>query len=139
VGAVYDGSGAPAGPRFPAITAREEPMGFVDAIKTCFSKYASFSGRATRSEYWWWVLFVVLGGVVTGIVNDGLNAVFGLAILVPSIAAAARRLHDIGKSGWWQLVGFIPLLGLILMIYWTVQPSQGDNEYGSAGPLTAGI
>ena len=63
-------------------------MGFVDAIKTCFSKYASFSGRATRSEYWWWVLFVVLGGVVTGIVNDGLNAVFGLAILVPSIAAA---------------------------------------------------
>ena len=72
-------------------------MGFVDAIKTCFSKYASFSGRATRSEYWWWVLFVVLGGVVTGIENDGLNAVFGLAILVPSIAAGAPRHHNIGN------------------------------------------
>lgn len=107
-------------------------MGFFEAIQVCFSRYATFSGRASRPEYWWWVLFVVLGSVGTAIVNDKLSLLFSLGTLLPFLAVAARRLHDIGKSGWWQLVGFIPLLGWIVMIYWTVQPGEADNAYGPA-------
>lgn len=102
----------------------------VEAVTSCFSRYATFSGRASRSEYWWWTLFVVLVTVGGAMVNDTLSGLLSLATLLPFLAVAARRLHDIGRSGWWQLVGFIPLLGWIVMIYWTVQPSQEANEYG---------
>jgi uncharacterized membrane protein YhaH (DUF805 family) len=105
-------------------------MDIVEAVKTCFSKYATFSGRASRPEYWWWTLFVILGSVATAMVSDLLSGLFSLAVLVPFLAVAARRLHDIGRSGWWQLVGFIPLLGWIVMIYWTVQPGEGENRFG---------
>jgi uncharacterized membrane protein YhaH (DUF805 family) len=105
-------------------------MDITEAIKTCFSKYATFKGRASRSEYWWWTLFVVLATVGASLVSDRLSGLVSLGTLLPFLAVAARRLHDIGKSGWWQLVGFIPLLGWIVMIYWTVQPSTEANEYG---------
>ncbi len=111
-------------------------MDFVSAIKSCFSQYAGFSGRASRSEYWWWTLFVILATIGTAIVSDVLSALFSLGTLLPFLAVAARRLHDIGKSGWWQLVGFIPLLGWIVMIYWCVQPSEGPNAHGN-GPATS--
>ena len=68
-------------------------------------------------------------------VSDTVSGLFALGTLLPFLAVASRRLHDIGRSGWWQLVGFIPLLGWIVMIYWTVQPSEGPNAYGS-GPET---
>ena len=111
-------------------------MDFFESIKSCFSRYATFSGRAARSEYWWWVLFVVLGSVATAMVGNTVSALFSLGTLLPFLAVAARRLHDIGKSGWWQLVGFIPLLGWIVMIYWTVQPSEGPNAHGN-GPASS--
>lgn len=111
-------------------------MDFVESVKSCFSRYAGFSGRASRSEYWWWTLFVVLATLATAFVSDVLSGLVSLATLVPFLAVAARRLHDIGKSGWWQLVGFIPLLGWIVMIYWAVQPSEGPNAYGN-GPATS--
>ncbi|MBT9551742.1 MAG: DUF805 domain-containing protein [Hydrogenophaga sp.] len=111
-------------------------MNFVDAVKTCFSKYVGFEGRATRSEYWWWVLFVFAVAIVMGVLRLGtIGNLFSLATLLPSIAVGARRLHDIGKSGWWQLIALIPLIGWLVLIYWAVQPSEGDNAFGPAPTL----
>jgi uncharacterized membrane protein YhaH (DUF805 family) len=107
-------------------------MNFQEAIKKCFTNYAGFSGRAARSEYWYWVLFVLLGSIVLSMLSEALSAAFSLGVLLPGIAVGARRLHDIGKSGWWQLLGLIPLLGWAVLIYWAVQPSEGDNAFGSA-------
>ena len=108
-------------------------MNFVDAVKTCFTKYVGFEGRATRSEYWWWVLFIFAVAIVMAVLNLGMiGNLFSLATLLPSIAVGARRLHDIGKSGWWQLIALIPLIGWLVLIYWAVQPSEGDNAFGPA-------
>lgn len=107
-------------------------MNFVDAIKSGFSNYVGFSGRAPRSAYWYWVLFVVLASIVLSVISEDLASIFSLAVLLPGIAVGARRLHDIGKTGWWQLLGLIPLLGWAVLIYWAVQPSEGDNSYGPA-------
>lgn len=108
-------------------------MNFVDAVKNCFVNYVGFSGRATRSEYWWWVLFVLVIAVVMELLNLGMiGSLVPLVTLLPSIAVGARRLHDIGKSGWWQLLALIPLIGWLVLIYWAVQPSDGDNDHGPA-------
>lgn len=107
-------------------------MTFVDAIKSGFSNYVGFSGRAPRSAYWYWVLFVVLASIVLSMISQDLSGIFSLAVLLPGIAVGTRRLHDIGKSGWWQLLGLIPVIGWLVLIYWAVQPSEGDNSFGSA-------
>lgn len=114
-------------------------MSFGTAIKTCLGKYADFTGRATRAEYWWFYLFMLL--LVWGaIIVDGsgtLSGLFNLFMLLPSIAAAARRLHDTGRSGWWQLIGFT-IIGLIPLIYWlALRGTPGDNAYGP--PAGAGV
>jgi len=98
-------------------------------------KYAEFTGRARRKEYWMFFLFNAIFSVVIGIVAgviglDALAGLYSLALFVPSVAIAARRLHDIGRSGWWQLIIFVPIIGLLVMIYFLVQDSQDDNEYG---------
>lgn len=86
-------------------------MSFQDAIRVCLQqKYADFSGRARRPEFWWFVLFCFLVSVALSIVHQWLAWAFQLAVLVPSIAVGTRRLHDIGRSGWWQLIGAVPLL-----------------------------
>jgi uncharacterized membrane protein YhaH (DUF805 family) len=103
---------------------------FIESIQTCFRKYADFKGRASRSEYWWFTLFVVLVSIAAGLLGDAANALVALALFLPYLAASARRLHDIGRSGWWQLVGCIPFIGLLVMIYWCVQDSEGPNTYG---------
>ena len=111
-------------------------MNFQEAVKTCFAKYVDFSGRASRSEYWWFVLAYVIVAVVAGLIHEVVYGLVILAFLLPLLAAGARRLHDIGKSGWWLLLGLIPLVNLVLL-YFTVQPSQPEsNEYG-APPLAA--
>jgi len=112
-------------------------MNFVESIKTCFSKYADFNGRASRPEFWWWALFVFLGSAATGVVSHMVSALFSLAVLLPYIAVAARRLHDTDRSGWLQLVGLIPLIGWIVMIYWCAQPGKEPNRFGAA-PATGG-
>jgi uncharacterized membrane protein YhaH (DUF805 family) len=104
-------------------------MTFIDSIKTCFKKYATFGGRAARSEYWWWTLFALLASLAISALSQRLSAVFSLAIFLPSIAVAARRLHDIDRSGWWQLVALIPVIGWLVMLYWMVQPSKEPNRY----------
>ena len=107
-------------------------MNFPDAVKKCFTNYVGFSGRAARSEYWWWALFVILASVALNLVSSDLAGIFSLGVLLPGIAVGTRRLHDIGKSGWWQLLSLIPLIGWLVLLYWTVQPSEGDNDYGPA-------
>ena len=120
-------------------------MDFMTAVRTCLSKYVDFSGRARRSEFWYFFLFSVLVQVVTGIL-DGIigtdfddssggliSTVASLALFLPSIAVSARRLHDIGKSGWWQLLAIIPIIGWIIVIIWyCTDTSRGDNEHGPA-------
>lgn len=100
-------------------------------------KYATFTGRDTRAQYWWFVLGVVIVALVLNVLAEAsavfatLSLLFAIAILVPSLAATTRRLHDTGRSGWWQLVQIIPFAGLALIVYFTVQPtSPGSNQYG---------
>lgn len=107
-------------------------MTFTDAVKTCFYKYADFNGCASRSEFWWWALFVLVAGIVLSGINFGLSGAFSLATLVPYIAVASRRLHDTGRSGWFQLVGFIPVLGWIILLVWLVQESKPSSRYANA-------
>jgi uncharacterized membrane protein YhaH (DUF805 family) len=108
-------------------------MSFVDAVKLCFTKFADFEGRAKRPEFWWFVLFCVVGALVLEVVGSYVSWAFSLATLIPSLAVGARRLHDVNKSGWLQLLGLIPILGWIYLIYVCAQPGDtGDNQYGAA-------
>lgn len=104
-------------------------MTFGESIKTCFSKYADFAGRATRSEFWWWSLFVLLASLGTSIISDKLSAVFSLAVMLPGLAVGARRLHDTDRSGWFQLLYFIPVIGLLVLIYFFVQEGKEPNRF----------
>ena len=109
-------------------------MDFITAVKTVLiEKYATFTGRARRSEYWWYTLATVLVSLILGLINVKiLSGLVNIALLIPGIAVSMRRLHDIGKCGWWLLLGFIPLVNLYL-IYLFVKDSQpGENEYGAS-------
>ena len=107
-------------------------MNFSEAVQTCFSKYADFKGRAARPEYWWFFLFIVVVGLLLSGVSSVLSGLFTLATLVPSIAAATRRLHDTNRSGWWQLIALVPLLGWIVLIVLLAQEGQpSDNVHGA--------
>jgi uncharacterized membrane protein YhaH (DUF805 family) len=99
-------------------------MTFQESIRVCFTKYFDFSGSATRSEYWWFVLFIVLVSVLSTMLSPVASGLFSLATLVPSIAAATRRLHDTQRSGWWQLIIFVPLLGLIVLVVFLAQQGK---------------
>ena len=102
-------------------------MNFGQAISTCFAKYATFSGRASRAEFWWFFLFQILVSIVASMLGDVVAGLVSLALLLPALAVGARRLHDIGKSGWWQLI-MLTVIGLLLLIYWWVQPTSGDTS-----------
>jgi uncharacterized membrane protein YhaH (DUF805 family) len=105
-------------------------------------KYATFTGRASKAEFWYYILFYVIGSFITAAIDAALgsvaiNTIYTLALFVPTIAVAARRLHDIDKSGWWQLIGFIPLIGLIILIVWYATKSDaGSNRFGEPAPAT---
>ncbi|QRM27938.1 DUF805 domain-containing protein [Microvirga sp. VF16] len=121
-------------------------MDFGQAIKTCLNKYATFSGRAQRSEYWYFFLFIIIVDIVASILD---TAIFGdmsvlyliatLALLLPSIAAGVRRLHDTDKSGWWLLLGLIPVVGaIVLIVFFCQRGTVGPNQFGP-DPLQASI
>lgn len=127
-------------------------MSFVTAVKTCIRKYADFTGRARRSEYWWFYLAYVLavlavaivGGVLTavagavsesasGVVGTLVGVVYGLValgLILPTLAVGARRLHDTGRSGWWLLIGLVPLGGIVLLVFWVTDSTPGTNRFG---------
>lgn len=110
-------------------------MNMQEAVSSVLSQYAGFSGRARRSEYWFWVLATVLVSIVAGIIDviigtQIIGYVVVLATFVPNLAVGARRLHDIGRSGWWQLICLVPIVGIILLIVWFATDSAPDNQYG---------
>lgn len=114
-------------------------MGFIGAVGSGFNNYANFEGRALRSEYWYWVLFLVIVSVVTTVVDAIIGSpgivgfIVGLALLLPGLAVAVRRLHDIDKSGWNLLWSLIPLIGSIYLIFLMGRPGTPEaNEYGPA-------
>ncbi len=121
------------------LTMYQRQVTFKEAIVSALQQnYCNFSGRASRSEFWWFALFNFILSAVISIVfcwsQNAMNIVTGLvnlALLLPSLGLAVRRLHDIGKSGWWIFISLIPIIGWILLIVWYCKDSQMEpNEYG---------
>jgi uncharacterized membrane protein YhaH (DUF805 family) len=121
-------------------------MTFIQAIQSGFSNFVNFSSRAIRSEYWFWVLFAVIGEAVGSGLDYAIFAtstglfysVFALAVFLPSLAVAMRRLHDLDRSGWWVLLFLIPIVGGIVLIVWFCSPgTPGPNRFGP-DPLNGG-
>ncbi len=112
---------------FVFLTTKTIIMNFIESVKSVFTNFANFNGRARRSEYWWFVLFTLLVRLpIMFIVKSPiLDMVIGLALLIPTIAVAIRRMHDVGKSGWYCL---IPIYNLVLAC---TNGDSGTNEYGA--------
>lgn len=117
-------------------------MTFSESVTTCFRKYVTFSGRATRSEFWYFVLFNVIVGIVVGFLDSAffggridetgpLESMHSLVIFLPAISVQVRRLHDLDKSGWWYFMWLIPVIGWIALLVWNAtEGSFGDNRFG---------
>lgn len=102
---------------------------FYEAIRVCFIKYAEFNGRASRSEFWWFTLFVILVSGVLEYLSENLVSIFVIAILLPLLAAGTRRLRDSGKSGWWQLFLLAPIAGIVLLGFmWALPPNTSSTR-----------
>ena len=112
-------------------------MGFAEAVKQGFSNYVNFSDRACRSEYWYWTLFVLIGEIATPMIDRSIglhmfSPIFVLATFLPSLSVGVRRLHDLDRSGWWILLGLIPLVGVIILIIWfCTKGTDGPNRFGA--------
>jgi uncharacterized membrane protein YhaH (DUF805 family) len=131
-------------------------MSFGDAVRVCISKFATFDGRASRSEFWWFYLFAILVGLVgyvpillltiLGVAsNDGagssiltlLSVIFWIvwlivivALYIPLLAVGCRRLHDRGQSGWLQLLLLVPCGSIVMIVFWVMEGTPGENAYG---------
>ena len=110
---------------------------FTKAVQSVLSNYVGFTGRATRSEFWYYILAYIIVYVIVGFVEGligmpmVLTGLLSLGLLLPTLAVEFRRLHDTGRSAWWLLIALIPLVGLIVLIYFFAQPSEdGDNAHG---------
>ena len=132
-------------------------MNFTAAIRSFWSRFADFKGRSRRSEYWYVQLFLVvtnlavagidlalMDGDVDRFIANGGGGIVGLiwifATIVPALAVLVRRLHDTGKTGWWALVGFIPLVGSIVLLVFTVTDSSpGENKYGTSPKASSSL
>ena len=108
---------------------------YLEALK----KYAVFSGRARRTEYWMFMLFNVIAGIILGIVDailgtgGVLGAIYALAVLIPGLAVSVRRLHDTSRSGWWLLIVLIPIIGpIVLLVFMFLDGTPGPNRFGSS-------
>jgi uncharacterized membrane protein YhaH (DUF805 family) len=112
-------------------------MSFTQAVRQCFSKYATFTGRAGRRELWYFILFLVLSQFVAAVLDYGLGVTLfepavGLGTLLPGLAVEIRRLHDLGRSGWWLLLGLIPVIGGIVLLVWFCRRGEPTpNQHGA--------
>lgn len=115
----------------------EENYSSIDWFVKCLTNYANFSGRARRKEFWFFMLFCVILGIIAEVIDTVLgtkplvNSLLNLALLVPSLAVGARRLHDVGRSGWWQLLTLTVIGILVLIWWWATETKQQNNEYGA--------
>ena len=119
---------------------------YVDIYLAVLRKYVEFSGRATRREYWTFILINLVISLILSFIDRSLgfasadtgvgllSGIYSLAVFLPSLAVMVRRLHDTGRSGWWVLIGLIPFIGWIVLLIFALLESTGDNEYG---PRTA--
>jgi uncharacterized membrane protein YhaH (DUF805 family) len=113
-------------------------MNFSDAVRTCLAKSTDFKGRASRPEFWWFMLFCLLVSVMLEFVNDWLSLAFFIAMILPSLSASTRRMHDIDLSGWWQLIALIPLIGsIVLLVFLAREGTPGPNAHGAPPADTA--
>ncbi|MEV6670024.1 DUF805 domain-containing protein [Streptomyces sp. NPDC051162] len=106
---------------------------YVDVLK----KYTVFTGRAHRTEFWMFTLISVLISIVLAVIDTALGTkpllgvLYSLAVLLPSLAVGARRLHDTNRTGWWLLISLIPIIGgIVLIVFWALPGTPGDNSYG---------
>lgn len=107
---------------------------YVEVLK----KYTVFTGRSHRAEFWWFVLFNIIISVVLSWIWEFLGSLYGLAVLLPAIGVGIRRLHDTGRTGWWLLLGFIPVIGpIVLIIFFAMDSEPGENQYGPNPKLLA--
>lgn len=123
-------------------------MGFSDAIRSGFKNYITISGRAARSEFWFWQLFTIIVSFATGLIDGSLfnddvgtiSSLASLAMFLPTLMVSIRRLHDRDQSGWWLLLMLIPLVGWLVLLYFYVTPGTdgpnrfGDDPLGGVGP-----
>ena len=107
-------------------------MTFGESIRACLTRYATFEGRASRSEYWWFILFTFLVSAALNLVSETASGIFSIAVLLPTLAAGVRRLHDTNRSGWFLLLWLIPIIGWIVVIFWLIQEAREPNRF-SAG------
>jgi uncharacterized membrane protein YhaH (DUF805 family) len=131
-------------------------MSFGEAVRTCLNKYATFDGRATRSEFWWFYLFTIIVTFVVYLIpfaltliasafgDNAMGTIFGIlaaigfilvfvvavALIIPSLAVGCRRLHDRGQSGWLQLLLLVPCGNIVLIVFWIMEGTPGENAYG---------
>jgi uncharacterized membrane protein YhaH (DUF805 family) len=111
-------------------------MTFTGAISDAFSKYATFSGRSSRAAYWWFYLFALIAVIAALVIDVAIGTggiVYGLvalALFLPNLAVTVRRLHDSGHSGWWLLIGLVPVVGFIVLLIFTLQGSDAPNQWG---------
>jgi uncharacterized membrane protein YhaH (DUF805 family) len=120
----------------------ESAVSFTEAVAQAFSKYFVFGGRASRPAYWWFALFQILATLAASVIDVALDTyvtylIVAVVLFIPGLSVLVRRLHDAGHSGWWVLILFLPLIGLIVMLVFTLQASDAPNQWG-AGPDPAG-
>lgn len=139
-------------------------MNFGEVVQAGFRKYFDFNTRSSRSEFWLFIIFLLITGSIVTVIegqlfpgdtvpnaglafsfgadasNGPLSAIFSIIVFIPWLSASVRRLHDIGKSGWWVIVGFIPLIGWLMMLIWLVRSGDVDDNVYGCDPLgsTAG-
>ncbi len=118
-------------------------MSFTEAVQDGFDHYTKFDGRASRPAFWWWFLFSILVSIAGSLIDAILGTSFvyilaALALFLPGLSVAIRRLHDTGRSGWWILIGIIPIIGaIVLIIFYIEKGDEGANEYGPPPPDAA--
>ena len=124
----------------------QRQVSFGEAVNRAIAQnYCNFSGRSSRSEYWWYVLFTAIISCGVSLIFSGnqttmsiISGIVNLVLLLPGLGLCVRRLHDTNRSGWWILIGFIPVVGWILLIVWFCQDRQrGPNQYGPEPNLVA--